>query len=77
LCVKACAAQHDESSEKTAWVYGRDSDEETPYIYLIGRKLVTPALATLNKNAFEAVGESSQTLFEFGSKALGLLPDKG
>jgi hypothetical protein len=77
LCVKACAAQHDESSEKTAWVYGRDGDEETPYIYLIGRKLVTPALARLNKNAFEAVGESSQTLLEIGSKALGLLSDKG
>lgn len=70
LCVKALDTKNDTGFEKTAWVYGRDSDEETAYIYLIGRKLVTSALNALNKNAFEAVDESCTTLLALGDQGL-------
>ncbi len=73
LCRKACETQDDEGFEKTMWVYGRDSDEETPHIYLIGSKLVSSALGVLGKNAFEAVGESSRKLLALGGEVL--IPD--
>jgi Predicted Zn-dependent protease (DUF2268) len=72
LCRKACETQDDEGYEESKWVYGRDSDEETPYIYLMGSKLVSSALGVLDKNAFEAVGESSRKLLGLGSEALML-----
>ena len=72
LCAKALETKDEAGFDKTAWVYGRDSDEETPYIYLIGRKLVNAALSILTKNAFEAVAEDSQTLLALGKDGLGL-----
>ena len=72
LCRQACETQDDAGFEKSMWVYGRDSDEETPYIYLIGAKLVSSALDVLDKNAFEALGESSRNLLGLASKALML-----
>jgi Predicted Zn-dependent protease (DUF2268) len=72
LCRKACGTQDDEGFEKSLWVYGRDSDEETPYIYLIGSKIVSSALGVMDKNAFEAVGESSRKLLGLGSETLML-----
>ncbi len=72
LCQQALDKRNDHGHGNTVWVYARNSDEESPHLYLIGDMLVSAALQNLQMNAFQAVDAKADFLLNTGAEVLGL-----
>jgi hypothetical protein len=64
--------RNDHGHENTVWVYARNSDKESPHLYLIGDMLVSAALQNLDMNALQAVDSKADLLLNTGAEVLGL-----